>query len=281
VALARARRRLGAAAVAERTLGPFAAASDLPDGGTWRALDRLAGALPALWSERYALTAGEGAETVVVFAREEDYRACAPPAAEGLAGHAGAGFTLLYLGDRGRTEIGATLVHELAHLLNRRAFGRRTAPWLDEGIAEDLALARIDGNGRVSAAPLTRRSVHTGSRIDLYGPLVALGELVAALEAGALPPLRDALALDRAAFLAAPNRRRLYTYYGFWVRYLIEGEGGVHRDRFRAFLAAAAGGTEAGTEALAGALGRSWPELEAGYHAWLRGLPRRLELPAR
>ncbi len=295
-ALARARLRLGAAAAVERRLGPFAAATDLPDDERWRALDRLAGAAAELWAERYGLDpAGIGREerpeappeTVVVFAREEDYLAAAPAEGAGLAGHAAAGFTLLWAGDRSQAEIGGTLVHELTHLLNRRAFGPEPPAWLDEGMAEDLALARIDTRGNISAEPLTRRSIHRGHRIDLYGPLVSLGAVVATLEAGSLFSLAEMLALDRAALLASPDRNHLYAYYGFWIRYLMEGEGGALRDGFRAYLAGAAkawatgdpaaGGT--GAELLAAALGRGWPELEAGYHGWLRGLPRRLELP--
>lgn len=299
-ARARARLRLGAAAADERRLGPFAAASDLPDDKLWRALDRLAGATVELWSERYGLDpggldaetldpAGTGdpaaappespPETVVVFAREEDYRATAPAESADLAGHATAGFTLLWAGERSTAEIGGTLVHELTHLLNRRAFGYAPPAWLDEGTAEDLALARPDSRGRLTSAPLSRRSIHAGHRIELYGPLLALPALLAALDAGELPPLPEMLALDRETLLASPDRQRLYAYYGFWIRYLIEGESGELRDRFHAFLATAAAGGDPSPDALAEALGRDWPELETGYRGWLRGLPRRLGLP--
>jgi hypothetical protein len=218
-------------------------------------------------------------DTVVVFAREEDYRAAAPVESADLAGHATAGFTLLWAGDRSISEIGGTLVHELTHLLNRRAFGYAPPAWLDEGTAEDLALARPDSRGRLTSAPLGRRSIHAGHRIEIYGPLLALPALLAALDAGELPALTEMLALEREALLASPDRQRLYAYYGFWIRYLIEGESGELRDRFHAFLAAAAAAGDPSPDALADALGRDWAELEAGYHGWLRGLPRRLGLP--
>lgn len=292
VVLSRARRLLGAAAAEDRRLGPFTAASDLPgDDALWRFLDGVAASAVELWSERYGLDPGEIAgagpagadlampETVVLFASEADYRAAAPAEGAGLAGHAGAGFTLLWAGERSRDELAATLIHELTHLLNRRAFGYAVPAWLDEGMAEDLALARPDRRGRLHDAPLTRRSIHAGNRMDLYGPLVQLPALLGAADSGRLPPFAEMIALEREALLASPDRPRLYAYYGLFVRYLIEGESGGLRPGFRTFLARAAAGGDPAPTALAGALGRDVMELETGYEGWLRGLPRRLRLP--
>jgi hypothetical protein len=60
-----------------------------------------------------------------------------------------------------------------------------------------------------------------------------------------------------------------YAQSSFWVRYLLDGEGGALAPKFHAFLDAIAAGEPPAPEALRQRLGRSWPELETGFRAWV------------
>lgn len=268
------------------SLGGFLLYTDVDDAALLSRLGVLARETERIYRDRLGVDPRpEPGGTVVLFAREEDYRtldgATAPGDGGRRSGHAVGGLAAIPGGDRGRRSLELTLLHELTHLLNRRALGEGAPPWLDEGLAEETALFRIDRKGRPSAAPLDRRSARAGSRVELYGPLAVLPELLAALaedlEEGGLPPLADLLALDRRAFESAERPAAVYATFAFWIRYLLRGE---LADPFRAFLRQAAAGGGTGPDALAATLGRSVAELEPDFRRWLRVLPRRLGLPA-
>jgi len=61
-----------------------------------------------------------------------------------------------------------------------------------------------------------------------------------------------------------------YATAAFFVRYLIEGEGGALAPAFRRFLAGVASGGVVDGEALRRETGRSWAELERGLRGWVR-----------
>jgi hypothetical protein len=193
------------------------------------------------------------------------------------SGHSGYGIVVLFDEGRPRFEVGSTLVHELAHLLNRRALGPLLPSWLDEGIADDLAQSQVSDAGRLQPGTLGGFTVRYGARIQMFGPRAALQQLVVALEEGKTLPLPDLLALDWNSFVRHEGSLS-YAQSSFWVRYLLDGEGGALAPKFHAFLDAVATGEPPTPEALRRQLGRSWGELEAGFRSWV--LAQREDRPA-
>jgi hypothetical protein len=235
-------------------------------------LERLAGLLEdieALYAARFGLEPiGQPAETIVLFLRESDYRAFQSEVdgledlAPGVStGHAADGMAALFVGARPEAEVAATLVHEVAHLLNRRALGPALPLWLDEGIAEDFAY--FSGPG---SRPLAGYRQQSGNQIRIWGPLAGL-QLLVTEEAD--------LSLERLThftadlFVRSPDALALYSQSGFFVRFLLspsEAEGaemsGVSAagaaspdpEAFRSFLRAVGRGGPASLESLLGEL---------------------------
>lgn len=271
--LAAARRQLAAGAIESR-LGPYRLYSDA-DPGLFGFLGRVAAAVEPAYVERYRRTPlGTPAEAVAIFAREEDYRAY-QASEERLgrlpaSGHAVGGMAALWVGGRRRDEIAATLVHELTHLLNRRALGPALPPWLDEGMAEDLAAAAIGPAGDLDPEGLGGAVERDGLSVTYHGPRAALSVLATAGEAGELPRLSALSRLDWDSFVLPARREVYYPQAGFFVRYLSSGEDGALAPGFHAFLAAVADGGPPDGAALVGHLERSWDALEWGFERWLR-----------
>ena len=255
-------------------LGPYDLYTDAAHRGAWAHLDRLAAEVEGVYRRRYGRPPlGESREAVVLFAEESDYRRfqAREERLGGLpaGGHAGAGMVSLYLGGRRREEVAATLVHELGHLLNRRAVGPALPPWLDEGIADDLASSRVGPAGDLRPAELGGAVVVSGERVDYHGALASLRQLDAAFAAGAQPRIERLVALDWESFVRSEDRPLHYAMAGFFVRYLIEGEGGALAPAFRRFLAGVAAGGDVAGEALRRETGRSWSVLERGLREWV------------
>ncbi len=287
-----ARAALGTAAEAGR-LGPFRLYTDVTDRDLLRFLGRLAEALPAAYRARYGLDPGpEAGEVVVLFAAEAGYRdydrETSATADLRAGGHASRGLVALFAGDKDRGDVAAVLVHELTHLLNRRTLAATPAPWLEEGMANDLAFCRLDRSGRPVLGSLGGRSVVVErpvwlaggeSRVDreirLEGPLASLSLVRDRRRAGAGPALEVLTDLDWSEFLEPAGRPARYDDSAFLVRFLLEG-GDELAAAFRGYLADLASGAAAGREPLAGRLGLGWPELERDFAAWLS---RRAEVP--
>lgn len=268
--------------------GPFVLYTDLGEPSTVAALQRVAGALPAAWSQRFGLPLPEPlAGTLVVFAREEDFRAFARQSGEdldrGVRGSARGGRVALAAAAQPPEEVAALLVHELSHLLARWAFGRELPPWLEEGLAEELALARqtrggkllpgtLRGRVRARAVDATASRPMVASRFEISadGAYGALAALLTAQRRGTAPRLPQLLALPHAEFTRFEGRRERYTASAFFVRFLLDGRERRARAPFQAFLAAVGGGAPADAAALAAALGEPLPLLERDFTAWLR-----------
>jgi hypothetical protein len=286
---------------ADRRLGPgarrlawdrFAVVTDAPGHPLLALGERVAAALPALHRERYGLDAdgpsGSGAlapaalGTVVLFARDADYRAflaatAGDGAARDFAGHAGGGVAALPLGDRTARRAGATLLHELAHLLNQRALGPGLPPWLDEGLAGDLELVEIGAAGNLLAERWAEGATRYRGERGRSGPLLALDRLLADAARGRLETLPQLAALDRAALAASPRRAELYALAALWVRFLLDDPGRASALRtMLATLAAAPGAppSDGGAALLAAALGGDLAALERPFRVWLRDLAR-------
>ncbi|HXU31023.1 MAG TPA: hypothetical protein VN851_10645, partial [Thermoanaerobaculia bacterium] len=209
---------------------------------------------------------------ILLFEREGAYRTYQD--AEGAlagaeaSGHSGYGLVAIWDGGRPTREIAETLVHEIVHLVNRRAIGPQLPPWLDEGIADDLAHSRIGEDGALDPATLGGTAFKAGARIQYFGAKAALRQLVEAQGEGTAPSLPDLLAMPWERFVAAGADLH-YAQASFFVRYLLSGENGALAPGFRAFLNTVSDGGEPSAEALEKALGRGWPKLESGFRAWV------------
>jgi hypothetical protein len=241
-------------------------------------LDRLASQVPVLYARHTGLEPGSEDGLVVLFSREEDYRAFESELGIGpmeLAGHATPGLVALFVGDRDHHVVERVFIHELVHLLNFQVFGPRLPPWLEEGLAEEMTLARVGARGELAFPPLEPRFLTIGNRIVLHGPLATLTELVDAWDRGRLASLKTNLDLDLQGLQRSPDRRLLYTLLAFWVHYLAT-DGETESISLQDFLAGVEGGGPTDPGSVATGLGSSWEELETDFRVWLRRLAQNL-----
>jgi hypothetical protein len=258
----------------ETTLGGYLVRTDLDDPDLLARLGERLQSAERVYAQRYGVhPIGRPAEALVLFAREEAYRRFESRVPElrgaGSTGHAAGGVAALFVGERREREVLATAVHEVAHLLNRRALGPALPAWLEEGLADEMALLGLAGGD--GGSPYAGFLEIEGTVMRASGPLAGLVQLLDRLEAGALVPLDALLAQDWQDFRSAPRGRELYNQSGFFVHYLLERTGGPHplAAGFRAFLAGVARGEPPSGEALLASLGVGWPALELDFRAWL------------
>lgn len=256
-------------------LGPYALYTDAWDSRLLRYLHNLVSQVEGTYIQRYGLQpVSEAAEAVVLFARLKDYQDFLRQE-ERLAhlparGHTARGVVALFWGFRSPPAVGETLVHELAHLLNRRSLGPALPPWLDEGIAEDLAYSRLDETGSLEPRELGGEILESSGGRHFRGAPAALILLDQGMAEGRTLPLPALLALPWEEFVD-PGREQLhYAQSAFFVRYLMEGEEGRLAPDFRAFLRSVAAGGSVVAEALQEPLGREWTELEEGFREWVQ-----------
>lgn len=145
--------------------GPYRLLTDVVDPTLPAACQRLAAGLDGAYVARFGVRpVGPPRGAVLLFRELDDFRAFAGEA-RGHAGHARAaeGHLALYVGERSHAELVQTLVHELTHLVNRRALGAPLPRWLSEGMADALGdPATLDGLGAaggLDGAEVARRRV--------------------------------------------------------------------------------------------------------------------------
>ncbi len=271
----RAAEAIFASAPQRTTVGPYVLLADgslAPPIERWSAL---AAALDTAYAERTGQTPlGAPAETVALFADEADYRAFqgfeARLAGIPAGGHASAGLAALWGVDRTPDEVESTLVHELAHFVSRRALGPALPPWLDEGLAEDLAQAPFDGaTARFEPGGFRVDVTRTEERIAIRGGLAALDLAARALDGPARLPVAELLSLPWEGFVAADAPVR-YAQALVWIRFLFDGGDPVRAARLREFLAGVARGEPADGARLLDLLGEDPAELDAALAAWVR-----------
>jgi hypothetical protein len=258
----------------ETVLGPYPllldSALDPAPLERWSALAR---ALDATFALRTGCTPlGEPAESVVIFAGLEQYRAFQLEegriAALDTAGHASAGLAALWMDRRSLAEVEATLVHELAHLVVRRAVGPALPPWLDEGLAEDLAQTPFDlDSGRFELGALRSDFERIAGRVEVRGALAGLARVAAAEAGGSRTPLAELVALDWDRFVAGDAPLR-YAESLFFLRWLFDGGDPAASAALRGFLAEVAQGEAADGARLLSRLGEP-AALDAAFGAWL------------
>ncbi len=277
-------RRLRAPAAREVPLGGYLLLTDLPAAGLPPTLGAVIAALEPAYRERTGLTpVGTAAGVIVLFASEEAYRAfqAGEERLAGLpvSGHARGGLVALPAA-AGEDETATVLVHELAHLLNRRAIGPALPPWLDEGLAEELAGSARDAASGLEPGGYGGRLEGDGRRWSATGGLAALLQAARVLENDPGPLLPALLEREWTAFVRGPDAPASYTLSFLFVRFLLAGEEGALAPGFHAFLAAVAAGGPATPPALVAHLGREWPALEASLRAFVAAEAER-ELAAR
>jgi hypothetical protein len=269
----RVRALLGAGA-REAALGPYAllydaSLAELP----WARWSELAAALDQAFTVRTGCAPlGEPAEAVVLFARRQDYRAFQSEleriAALDTAGHASGGLAALWTEGRSADQVESTLVHELAHFVVRRAIGPALPPWLDEGLAEDLAQTPFAmETRRFELGALRADFERRGLRLEVRGALAGLSRVAAATAAGSRLTLRELVALDWDGFVAGDAPLR-YAESLFFLRWLFDGGDPAASAALRGFLGEIASGGAADGARLLERLGDA-EELEAAFGAWL------------
>ncbi len=279
--LAAARRLLDPAARATGTagtvtaLGPYALVADVRDAELLAYLDRVVGQVEPAYAAGYGVEPiGHPAETIVLFAGYESY-ARFQEANDGISrpdapGFAHAGIVASYVQDRTAAEVAATLVHELVHLLNRRALGPALPAWLEEGLADDLGQARIGATGVLEADRLGGAYRRRLDSIEWRGGRAAAIQLRRALDREELPSLSDLVGSEWSADGDERARSLRYAQASFWIRSLLDGSQPDLGRGLRRFLAGVAAGGPADGEALRNALDRDWQALDGWLAAYVR-----------
>lgn len=258
-------------------LGDYTLFTDVPDDELIAYLGAAADQLDAVYAERYGREPlGLPAEGVVLYQSDIAYRLLQQRseriAGLAAAGHNAKGLAVLYSGGRTREEVASTVVHELVHFINRRAIGPQLPPWLDEGIADNLAHSRIDEAGRIYPSELGGHRLKRGEERRFEGAYSSLFQLRQAMTDGSLPALPELMSTDWDDFVRTPSAQLHYAAASFWIRYLLDAEGGRHAAAFQAFLDAVAEGEPPTTDALGRHLGEDWSVLNARFRAWIEHL---------
>lgn len=249
--------------------------TDVPDDEIVGLCESLTMNLEALYRERYGLLpAGPAAEAVLYFREAADYREFRDLERIGFdtgLAHAtpARGYLALFKGERADGEVLATLVHELTHLLNRRFLGPALPPWLNEGIADDLAESRIDPDGVIHPDRLGGETLRHDGRIVILGGLAAAIDLQEAIRVDNLPTLRELVGMEERQFHRSDRVLLHYALSSFWIRYLASGFDPDVTRGFRQFLQDVAAGETLTVELLQRRLETDWDELESEFRLWV------------
>ena len=247
-------------------LGAYTLYTDVDDEDLLAFLDRAAAVAEDAYFARYGrLPSGDPKRSAVLFAREADYREFSQ-LSRGLpgnqVGHAGSGILSFFAEGRSRQALARTLVHEIGHLLNRRALAAFLPPWIEEGIASDLGAAWVEG----SPTTEPRRGVLAWA-FDLQTPDHSLLRLASTHENGSLPSVAILMHLDREKFHSSPAYA--YAHSAAFVRFLADSEAGREGEAFRLFLKRIAAGRGAEPNLLLKLLETDFETLDRDFRAWL------------
>ena len=268
--LARATRHF-ASPPTERRVGGYRFLTDTGDLARIERWSALLAALEPAWSERYGTAPiGEPAETIVLFEQLASFRELqlGEPGLGALEanGFTHAGVVALASGELDESELEATLQHELAHLLTRRAIGPALPAWLAEGIAEEFGLAPFAGD-RLDFASVRGSVRRDGNRFELRAGYALLDRLRRRVASGDVPSLASIAAVHELEFSSGDAGLDRYGAAFGWVRFLL-AEPALARG-FRAFLAAVARGEAPTLDRLERELGGPLAALEGPYAAWV------------
>lgn len=257
----------------EHGLGPYGL---LVEGGAefprerW---EKIVSALDSAYFDRYGVQPrGVPAEAILLFSRRETFEAVVreiEPAldAQRIQGLATRGAVLLPFGPRPIEEVEGSLIHETVHLIHRRVFPEILPLWLEEGLAEGIALARFEPNrGFVWGELREVRTVKPGG-VEFGGGLARLLGLGGALDQ--LPPLAEFLSREGEEwFEAEPELARAAS--GLWVFFLLQDRQSLEARAFREFLRRVAAGEAAESTKFFELVKQKPSELEASWRSWIR-----------
>ena len=257
----------GGDAVRRETLGDYQLVTDVSNERLVGGLRELSRLVEPAYVERFGLQPLGGArETVVLFGRSEDYEQFRD-AIEALVGVKSHGFqsrglVALFVGRRSDAEVEGTFVHELVHLLNRRAIGPALPAWLSEGLADELALFS-------GPAVRTREELVevAGAEIRYHGRLAGLKVLRDEVRRGESPRLAPLISSEPEEFLRAPDAASLYLRSAYLVHFLLEDS--QLEGSFREFLGDVRSGSQPSAENLLATLGLQLDELEQRFALFL------------
>jgi hypothetical protein len=276
--LSLARQLLGSG-TSSRRLGPYELLTDVADPEVLTELSDIAVNLDAAYQERYGLETGEpGGQIVALFASEQGYREFergttdSPDA--GRQGHAIGDLASLYLEKGQEAGNRALMIHELTHLLNRRALGLRLPPWIEEGLANDLSFSEVGRHGRLRLGSLVGGNDIFGTRYDrqivFSGGLASLSQTLRARYRRQGTPLKALVGMGQEEFMAAGGRELHYAESAFLIRFFLDGPRDEWAEKFRDYLDSVAVGLTPSPDELSASLGATWPEIEGLFVAWLR-----------
>jgi hypothetical protein len=130
----------------QQRLGPYTLLTDVPAGEVFDSLARIIPSVEETYRRRFGVEPGPpNGEVMVLFQNAsalEVYEKRMTPATMRRGGHAANAPAAFGVGEGTAEDLRGAFIHALVHTLSRRA-GLRLPAWLHEGMAEDLACARV------------------------------------------------------------------------------------------------------------------------------------------
>lgn len=259
-------------------LGPYTLRSEIADPELIQVLRQVAEQHAGLYRDRFGSSVEASGGQIVVFAERPSFERYLEASGAGATTVHGNGTfhsprtVALVRGDLKPSALAAALAHELTHFLSwrlrRMAGGGTELPWwLEEGMAEDLALARLDRSGRLRLGPLGRHSLRYGKAVDRI-----LIEAERRLFHGVSPRLSDVQAWDSTTCCTGGADAGFNVLLSaLWIRYLLDSE---RAEEFRVYLGQWLSGGRPGP--LAAALGVEEAGIQSDFRLWVQDQRQRL-----
>jgi hypothetical protein len=235
--------------------------TEVADEGALATCELLTSNLDPTYHRRYGVTPlGRPAEAIFLFSTLGQYQSFVQQQTQmpiGYAAHAdtGRGYLALYTGDHSRQDFVETLIHELTHLINRRALGGNLPPWLSEGLADGIGdTATLDGLQPIDGA---NGAEAQASRLEM------------GYDTGQVPSISQLLEKDSSNFDSGTISYD-YEQSAFLVRFLLTDPD--LSPRFQAFLRALAEGSVYTLELFYEHMGLEPSELDRRLEEWVRSV---------